>query len=262
MSDQVQLTGLNVLLTRPQLQSASLVKAIKGKGGRVCEVPLIQIEAVTDAEACEVIKNRILSLDQYHAAIFISTNAARLGLEWIDAWWPQVPAGLSAYAVGPGTARALQVLDWPVFCSDKGVTSEDLLALPGLQDIDGQRIALFRGVGGRELIAETLRERGATVDYIELYHRRTSDYGSDMLLRLIRQEHINAIVVTSAQILDVLLHFLQNEPTVITSIPVLVPSERIRQYALDAGLVRVINAGGADDETLLQVLATIASPSR
>lgn len=262
MSDQVQLTGLNVLLTRPQLQSASLVKAIKGKGGRVCEVPLIQIEAVTDAEACEVIKNRILSLDQYHAAIFISTNAARLGLEWIDAWWPQVPAGLSAYAVGPGTARALQVLDWPVFCSDKGVTSEDLLALPGLQDIDGQRIALFRGVGGRELIAETLRERGATVDYIELYHRRTPDYGSDMLLRLIRQEHINAIVVTSAQILDVLLHFLQNEPTVITSIPVLVPSERIRQYALDAGLVRVINAGGADDETLLQVLATIASPSR
>ena len=117
-------------------------------------------------------------------------------------------------------------------------------------------------MGGRELIAETLRERGATVDYIELYHRRTPDYGSDMLLRLIRQEHINAIVVTSAQILDVLLHFLQNEPTVITSIPVLVPSERIRQYALDAGLVRVINAGGADDETLLQVLATIASPSR
>lgn len=262
MSDQVQLTGLNVLLTRPQLQSASLVKAISGHGGRVCEVPLIEIEAVTDGDACEVIKNRILGLDQYHAAIFISTNAARLGLEWIDAWWPQLPAGLSAYAVGPGTARALQVLDWPVFYSDKGVTSEHLLALPGLQDINGQRIALFRGVGGRELIAETLRQRGATVDYIELYHRRTPDYGGDMLLKLIRQQHINAIVVTSAQILDVLLHFLQNDPSAIKLTPVVVPSERIRQYALDAGLVRVINAGGADDETVLQALASIASPSR
>ncbi|MBC52239.1 MAG: uroporphyrinogen-III synthase [Gammaproteobacteria bacterium] len=262
MSDQVQLTGLNVLLTRPQLQSASLVKAIKGHGGHVCEVPLIEIEAVTDGDACETIKNRILSLDQYHAAIFISTNAARLGLEWIDAWWPQLPTGLSAYAVGPGTARSLQVLDWPVFYSDKGVTSEHLLALPGLQDISGQRIALFRGVGGRELIAETLRERGATVDYIELYHRRTPDYGSDMLLRLIQQDHINAIVVTSAQILDVMLHFLQNNPAAVASIPVIVPSERIRQYALDAGLVRVINAGGADDETVLEALAGTVAPSR
>ncbi len=262
MSDQVQLAGLNVLLTRPQLQSASLVAAIGDRGGRVCEVPLIEIEPVTDREACEVIKRRILSLDQYHAAIFISTNAARLGLEWIDAWWPQVPTGLSAYAVGPGTANALKVLDWPVFYSDRGVTSEHLLALPGLQDINGQRIALFRGVGGRELIAETLRDRGATVDYIELYHRRTPDYGSDMLLELIGQQHINAIVVTSAQILDVLLHFLQNDPTAITSIPVIVPSERIRQYALDAGLVRVINAGGADDKTVLEALATIASPTR
>ncbi|HDZ07767.1 uroporphyrinogen-III synthase [Pseudohongiella sp.] len=262
MSDQVQLTGINVLLTRPQLQSASLVKAITGRGGRVCEVPLIEIESVSDSAACEAIKSRILALDQYDAAIFISTNAARIGLQWIDAWWPQVPAGLTAYAVGPGTARALQVLDWPVLCSDKGVTSEHLLALSGLQDIDGQRIALFRGVGGRELIAETLRSRGATVDYLELYHRRTPDYGSDMLLNMIRQEHINAIVVTSAQILDVLLHFLKNDPSAITSTPVVVPSERIRQYALDTGLVRVINAGGADDATVLEALASIASPLR
>lgn len=257
MSDEVQLTGLNVLLTRPQLQSASLVKAIKGHGGRVCEVPLIEIEAVTDTDAREAIKQRILSLDQYDAAIFISTNAARLGLEWIDAWWPQLPTGLSAYAVGPGTGKALQDLDWPVFFSDKGVTSEHLLALPGLQDISGQRIALFRGVGGRELIAETLRQRGATVDYIELYHRRTPDYGGDMLVRLIQQEQINAIVITSAQILDVLLHFLQNDPSAIQSMPMIVPSERIRQYALDGGLVRVINAGGADDQTVLQALATL-----
>lgn len=258
----MQLTGLNVLLTRPQLQSASLVTAINGRGGRVCEVPLIEIEAVKEPVACEAIKSRILSLDQYDAAIFISTNAARIGMEWIDAWWPQVPAGVSAYAVGPGTAKALQVLDWPVFYSNKGVTSEHLLALPGLQAISGHRIALFRGVGGRELIAETLRSRGATVDYLELYHRRTPDYGGDMLLNLIRQQHINAIVVTSAQILDVLLHFLKNDPSAITSTPMVVPSERIRQYALDAGLARVINAGGADDETVLNALAGIASPSR
>ncbi|MEX0740034.1 MAG: uroporphyrinogen-III synthase [Pseudohongiella sp.] len=262
MSEQARLGGLNVLLTRPQLQSAGLVAAISAQGGRVCELPLIEIAAVTDRDACEVIKNRILSLDQYHAAIFISTNAARIGLEWIDAWWPQLPTGLSAYAVGPGTARALLVMDWPVLYSDKGVTSEHLLALPGLQDINGRRIALFRGVGGRELIAETLRSRGATVDYLELYHRHTPDYGSDMVLNMIRREQINVIVITSAQILDVLLHALHNDTSAIASIPVLVPSERIRQYALSVGLTRVSNAGAADDETVLEALAGIAASLR
>ena len=262
MSEQAQLKGLNVLLTRPRLQSASLVTAITGQGGRVVELPLIEIEAVTDGDACEAIKSRILSLDQFDAAIFISTNAARIGLAWIEAWWPQIPVGLTAYAVGPGTAKTLQTLDWPVVYSDQGVTSEHLLALPGLQDINGQRIALFRGVGGRELIAETLRSRGATVDYLELYHRRTPDYGGDTVLNMVRHEHINAIVVTSAQILDVLLHVLQNDPTAIALIPVVVPSQRIRQYALDAGLTRVVNADAVNDETIVEALAAVATPLR
>lgn len=258
MNSVESLTGLRVLLTRPQAQSASLVARVTERGGRVCELPLIEIEPVTDAAARQAIKNRILDLDRYHAAIFISTNAARLGLEWIDALWPQLPTGLAAYAVGPGTAQMLKALPWPVHCSDKGVTSEDLLALPGLKDINGQRIALFRGVGGRELIAETLRERGAIVDYLELYRRRTPDHSSDMLARLVERENINAVVVTSAQILDVLINSLHEEVAVLKTVPVLVPSARVRQRALDAGLSNVINAGGADDETVLRALAELA----
>jgi uroporphyrinogen-III synthase len=256
------LAELNVLLTRPAGQSATLAQSVRELGGNVCELPLIEIDPVSDPAACELIKARIMDLDQYDAAIFVSTNAARLAMQWIDKYWPQLPAGLSAYAVGPATAEVLETFPWPVYCSDKGVTSEDLLALPGLCHINGQRIALFRGVGGRELIAETLRQRGARVDYIELYTRHTPDYTRNALMELLEANGVNAVVCTSAQILDVLLHALHNNSQALQRIPVIVPSERVRQHGVDAGLNIVINAGGAADDAIIKSLLAIAPAVR
>lgn len=257
MTEQA-LSGITVLLTRPVAQSAAMATAITALGGNVCELPLIEIEPIAETDACENIKNIIQNLDHYCAAIFISTNAAKFGMQWIDRYWPQLPSGLSAYAVGPGTAQVLNEFDWPVFVSDQGVTSEDLLALPGLKQVEGKKVALFRGVGGRELLAETLRARGASVDYLELYHRHTPDYSTDVLAGLIRDRHVNVIVVSSAQVLDVLLHSLHQDATELKTIPVLVPSERVRQRALDAGLNMVINAGGADELSVIKSLRAIA----
>jgi uroporphyrinogen-III synthase len=45
-------------------------------------------------------------------------------------------------------------------------------------------------------------------------------------------------------------------------VPVIVPSGRVRQRALDAGLSRVINAGGADDMALLKSLGALAPEVR
>ena len=261
MAEQT-LSGVTVLLTRPVEQSAPMASALRDLGVNVCELPLIEIEEVTDAEACNRIKSLILDLDQYSAAIFISINAARIGMKWIDQYWPQLPSGLSAYTVGPGTAEVLRGFDWPVFYPESGVTSEDLLALPGLKNVEGQRIALFRGVGGRELLAETLRARGARVDYLELYRRHTPDYNGDVMAGLIREYAINAVVVSSAQILDVLLHFLHQDASLMRTIPVIVPSERVRQKALDAGLNIVINAGGMDEKAVVASLKAVAPAIR
>lgn len=255
---ELTLSGSTVLLTRPVAQSAALASAISALGATVCELPLIEIEPVIDEDACAKIKTSIQNLDHYYAAIFVSSNAAKIGMEWIDRFWPQLPVGLSAYAVGPGTAQVLREFSWPVFVSDKGVTSEDLLALPGLKQVNGKKIALFRGIGGRELLAETLRARGATVDYLELYHRHTPDYSQDVLVNLIKEQNINTIVVSSAQILDVLLHSLHQNTAELMTIPLIVPSERVRQRALDAGLNFVINAGGADELSVIRSLKTIA----
>lgn len=262
------LTGLSVLLTRPARQASGITHLIEAGGGQVSRLPLIEIEPIQDGPDFERIKSTILALDNYSAAIFVSTNAATIGMEWIDRYWPQLPVGLSAYAVGPGTGTLLQQLSWPVHYPDTGITSEDLLALPGMQDVRGKRVALFRGQGGRELLATTLRERGAQVDYIELYRRLEPRYDPAQVLAQLQNDGVNAIVTTSQQILQALLALGANGNggddkvraallSLLRQLPVIVPSQRVRELALTAGIKQVIDAGGADDETVVRALVQI-----
>lgn len=261
MTNSAVLSGVTVLLTRPEPhsaeQAARLPAAIRALGGEVEILPLIQIEPLDEQELAPQTRTRIMNLDQYHKAIFVSTNAARLGMSWIDRYWPQLPTGLEAYAVGPGTGRVLQEFTWPVYWPDQGITSEDLLRLPRMQQVDGQRVALFRGVGGREVLAGTLRERGAIVDYLELYRRNPPAYDERVLIDLLERQPVAAAVVTSAQILEVMLQFVAGHISLLQDTVVIVPSERIRQLALEAGLPKVVNAGGADDDTTVTVLKAL-----
>lgn len=270
------LRGVNVLLTRPALQAVNLGKHIERLGGRVLSLPLLEIEPIQDRPSIERVKTKIMDLDQYDIGVFISTNAASMGLDWINQYWPQLPVDLQAYAVGPSTAQILQQLPWPVHFSSTGVTSEHLLELPGLQDIYGKRIALFRGQGGRELLAETLRERGARVDYIELYQRREPLYDREEALAQMHSKQINVVVITSMQILESFLRLLRlgdagtiaaHESrdkadtallSLLQTLCIVVPSPRVQDRALEAGLRRVIKASGADDESILDSLARVS----
>lgn len=263
------LKGLNVLLTRPALQATTLTKRIEGLGGTVQSLPLLEIDPILDKPSIEHVKTKIMGLDQYDVALFISTNAASLGMEWISQYWPQLPVGLEAYAVGPSTGELLQLLPWQVHYSSTGITSEHLLELPGLQDIAGKRVALFRGQGGRELLAQTLRERGARVDYIELYQRRVPIYDREETLAQMRSNRINIAVLTSMQILESFLRLLsprvvssdlaqemqdKANAVLLSSLCIVVPSRRLKDVAIAAGFSRVIEASGADDESILDSL--------
>jgi uroporphyrinogen-III synthase len=51
--------------------------------------------------------------------------------------------------------------------------SESVLALPAFQApaVAGRRVLILRGDGGRDLLGDTLRARGAEVEYLTCYHR-------------------------------------------------------------------------------------------
>lgn len=252
------LTGLIVLLTRPSLQGDDMRRAIESFGAKVLSLPLIEIKSLNDAQAIQGLKDKVLQLDSYQSLIFVSNNAVSFGGEVINNYWPQFPVGVDVIAIGPTTADAARErFACEVIQSSGGMTSEDILRLPQLQDVSEKKLGIVRGQGGRELLADTLRERGAIVDYLEAYSRTPVVYASAEFCDGLQAVGVNVLTVSSGESLDRLTHLLADNREMIQQLHLVVPSERVAGQALDAGYQRVHNAGGADSASLVSALGEL-----
>ena len=258
-----KLSDLRVLVTRPLHQHASLCSAIEDNGGEAKHFPLFAIEPVNEPILVQQIKTKVENLDNYQLIIFISTNAVKFGALWINDYWQRFPVGVGVLAMGPSTARKVSIeLDCGVVTSDAGASSEDILLLDELADISGSKVAIVRGIGGRELLAESLRQRGAEVDYIEVYRRMPTQKSGEELATVLRQENINIFVVTSGESLARLDRLIKDTVQLaytIRSIPIIVPSNRVAKDAAQLGYTKVKLALGADDEAIINALQEIAN---
>ncbi len=249
------LAGRIIAVTRPRAQAAPLADAIAGAGGTPLLFPLLDILPVADPLALEA---DVARLPGAALAIFISPNAVAHALPLILAHGPW-PVGLVPAAVGQGTVKALAA---------RGVTgciaprerfdSEALLALPELagERVSGKRVVILRGDGGRELLADTLRARGATVECVACYRRAGPAGGVDILLERWRARRLDALTVSSSEGLRHLLDLLDDEGrSFLARTPVFVPHARIAENARASGLQKIILTDAADAGILAGLLA-------
>lgn len=249
-----QLKNRRILVTRPAHQAQGQVDLLASLGATAVELPLQQITPVGESDpGYHPLKSRILDLDLYHSIIFVSANAARIGLDWVDAYWPQIPLGIRWYAIGRRTAEVLADYGITAFHSKHGYDSEALLAAAPLQEVDGQKILIMRGQGGRELLADTLHQRGAQVEYADLYQRQCPHY-SDAHLNAVFATPLDALLVTSAEALDNLQALAGPRLTSLQQHPLIVPSERIASLARQQSWQQVRVAEGPDDRAMIQAL--------
>jgi uroporphyrinogen-III synthase len=255
MSTPGPLAGRTIVVTRPREQAVSLAEAIAAAGGAPLIFPLLEILPIADPE---VLETAVARLPGAALAVFISPNAVDHALPVILAHGPW-PAGTVPAAVGQGTVKALAA---------RGVTgcvaprerfeSEALLALPELagERVNGRRVVIFRGDGGRELLADTLRARGALVDYITCYRRAAPAGGVEGLLQRWRAGRLDALTVSSSEGLRNLLDLLDGEGRAfLARTPVFVPHARIAENARAAGLHEIILTEAADAGILAGLLA-------
>ncbi|MDG2141887.1 MAG: uroporphyrinogen-III synthase [Gammaproteobacteria bacterium] len=256
------LNGLNVLVTRPALQQESLQSSIEIQGGIASSFPLIEIEPLREKLFLESLEVKISSLGQYHCLIFLSVNAGVYGTRLINDYWPRLPAGIEVIAIGATTAQVVSKgLACQAIYSKAGSSSEDLLLLPQLLNVKQRKIAIVRGLGGRELLANTLRHRGAQVDYLEVYRRNPIKQSAAHLLQVMQKFKVNVVSITSGDSLERLNRlFLEdkNRPQKWHSIPVIVPSKRIFNIAQQFGFKNIRLAKGADVESTILALEELA----
>jgi uroporphyrinogen-III synthase len=254
------LSGLTVLITRPSNQVESLRRAIESGGAKVLSLPLIEIRALNDAQAIQDLKDKVLQLDCYQSLIFVSNNAVSFGGEVINNYWPQFPLKVDVIAVGPTTAEAAsERFACEVIQPSSGMTSEDILRLPQLQDVSEKKIGIVRGQGGRELLADTLRERGAIVDYLEAYSRTPIDYTSADFCNRLLEAGVNVLTVSSGESLDRLTHLLVDNRKKLQQLNLLVPSQRVGRQAENAGYQQVHSASGADPLSFVSALGELGT---
>ncbi len=236
---QTPLAGAGILITRPARQAAGLARRIDALGGRPIVFPAIVILPPADAQA---LARAHAALPGYDCAFFVSANAVEYGAPDPRRW----PAGLDAFAPGPGTAEALaDVGIADVRTPTTTLDSDGLLALPELAQLAGKRALIFRGDGGREQLGDALRARGAHVDYVACYRRAKPGSGAAGLAEAFAQRRIDAVTITSSEGLDNLWEILDGATRAAwRDAPTFVPHPRIALHARALGLQAVETAGG------------------
>lgn len=245
---------MSILVTRPLPQGEELVSRLRLQGQEAWSFPLIeftpgrQLHALSGQLAALSAGDLLFALSQ-HAVEFAHARLQQLGQRW--------PQAADYFAIGRTTALALhtvsgQNIRYPL---DREI-SEVLLQLPELQNIAGKKALLLRGNGGRELLGETLRERGAEVTFCECYQRNTKHYdGAEEAMRW-QSRGINTLVITSGEMLQQLWTLMPQwyHERWLLRCRIVVVSERLARQARDLGWQDIQVADGADNDALLRAL--------
>ncbi|MBP6104117.1 MAG: uroporphyrinogen-III synthase [Gammaproteobacteria bacterium] len=246
---------MNILITRPQALASRLCQKIQDLGHRPACIPMIEIQPAphyTLAEGLELFKRINIALFTSQAAVHYATPL----IQAQPSLWPSI----TYMAIGPGTQQALQALGIPTVLIPEAppYETESLLKLKNLQSILGTSIAIVKGEGGRTLLAETLKARGALVYPLVVYLRCMPSYNTETILENWDQHLPDLSVSTSASALEHLialfpptaLHYLQKHPIVVVG-------SRMLALAHQRGFQKPVLATGADDSAIVSAIIKV-----
>ena len=226
------LTGSGILVTRPIGQSAELTRALTDAGGRVLQMPVIDIvardpaEVVADANA----------LPGPDIVIFVSRNAVSFGAAAVR---QVASASTRIAAIGNATRSALSDAGLAThICPTDRFDSERLLEHAELQDVADKQILIVRGTNGRELLAQTLAQRGANVNYLAAYQRKTAVVDPQTVDKINGEWANGAIDVVIVMSVDSFRSLLKILPAdchdLLRKTRLVTPSKRVIQTAVES----------------------------
>ena len=184
-----------LISTRPQKTNLQLSDELKKSEIKLLSFPLTEIHPLNNYQIFDgVIEN----IKTYQHIIFISTNAVHFFLERVKKLSLQIPKNLIFSSIGPTTKLLLQKkLSVDVHSPIKTFDSEHLLKEKIYNNVEGQKILIIRGEGGRETLKNALEEKGAIVNYGECYVRKYVDIDLNQLKNDLVNYHHQFILFSS-----------------------------------------------------------------
>ena len=239
-------------MTRPAGQAQTICERLREAGFQPVHQPMLKIRGCAEPAAEQ--RQRVMDLDQYQWVIFVSGNAVKFGMNWIEQFWPQLPVGINWYTVGSSSADLLSAFGLAVN-SPQRMDSEGLLAEPALQALNAEKVLIVKGEGGRNLLRQRLLERGAKVDLLTVYRRLPPDLAPQQLKDLFEQHNFAALLISSGEGLTNMLSLLgERAVDIVADSMLVVPGQRVAELAAESGFRHIAVSENATDEAMLRAL--------
>ena len=182
-----------MIVTRARAQAGSLCQRIEALGGEVIEIPTIEIQPPDDYAPFDAAVERIASYDWL---IFTSVNSVEPFVERLKriGKGPGDVKPLKIAAIGAQTAKRLAAVEITVSLVPARYQAEGILDQLNESMVRGKRILIPRAAKARDLLPDTLRQWGASVDVVEAY--RTVAPPADIAAVRTRLQHGDVDIIT------------------------------------------------------------------
>ncbi len=230
---------MRILITRPQPSADALAELCAVHNINHYVWPSTCIKGPPRPQAIHAAIQRYQPTD---LVIFVSPSAVQQTLPILRPDEKQILSACQLCAVGAGTANLLVQNGFGQVIYPKGsANSEALLSLPVLQTVGGKTIWIMRGQTGRELLASTLRRRGAIIQYITCYQRQQNRLNIDSMIRAWQMEPFDIVISTSLTGLQYLWQAIpQNQRHLLQATRVTVTSKKMLTWAKRQGIDQTI----------------------
>ena len=195
-SDKPLSLARTVINTRPVERAAPLTRHLQAAGLTVVDIPMLALEACASSDTDMRLMRQWLA-GEYQVLVIVSPTAAASGLaiwqllererqansatdkeaEGTEGSSRLLAAPSHLIAVGEATAAVLNEAKLP-FASYQVLqpaiaNNEGMLAMPEIDSLQaGDKLLVWRGLGGRRLLVDTLQARGVHIDSIAWYERK------------------------------------------------------------------------------------------
>jgi len=247
------LAGKKVLVTRPKHQVAKLNQLILANSGISVNFPVIDIQ---ESPLSDIERLCLQKIESFDYVFFISVNAVNFALQAINGKIDRLQK-TKVVAVGKATADALiEKGITQVLTPEQGFNSEAILMMTEFQSLANTRCLIFRGDGGRELLATKLKERGAQVDYIEVYQKLSTKPDTKDVSQYLLNNELAAVLIYSVVSLNKLMALLTEDSIKkkLLTTPIVVISQRVYLAAKENGFTQIIIAAEASDAAMVNAL--------
>jgi uroporphyrinogen III methyltransferase/synthase len=191
------LAGKRIVVTRARAQAGALAERIEELGGEVIEFPTIDIQPAENFTAFDA---AVAKIESYDWLFFTSVNSVEPFLSRLRQVGKDKDAlaKLQIGAIGSETAKKLASAGMKCCLVPERFQAEGILDAINAESMRGKRVLIPRAAEAREVLPETLRAWGASVDVVSAYRTVVPATAVAPLVDLLKQGKVDVITFTSS----------------------------------------------------------------